>query len=276
MSKIKKVTIAISILFLLILTLIIYTNLTSLYRNMAILKLVYNKKIRVNELKSLKQDRDGNTYFLERESKIKIEKNFILLREGDKFSDLYLETLKIEKISNNGYKLVSTKSKVDIPTQKNKKPTTLTKNDIDSIKYKIDKLNSDFYLEMERLKAKFEKNSLETVMKINTFLKKSELPSDVKSQIGVVFNDNINLFYVSDLLIELIDKLKKNENYNGYKKELKNLTNIYNSCIKLDKNKLDKNETFNLYDLITKDQKIYFDELELVTIEKYIEKVTLF
>ena len=194
MSKIKKVTIAISILFLLILTLIIYTNLTSLYRNMAILKLVYNKKIRVNELKSLKQDRDGNTYFLERESKIKIEKNFILLREGDKFSDLYLETLKIEKISNNGYKLVSTKSKVDIPTQKNKKPTTLTKNDIDSIKYKIDKLNSDFYLEMERLKAKFEKNSLETVMKINTFLKKSELPSDVKSQIGVVFNDNINLF----------------------------------------------------------------------------------
>jgi len=243
---------------------------------MAILKLVYNKKIRVNELKSLKQDRDGNTYFLERESKIKIEKNFILLREGDKFSDLYLETLKIEKISNNGYKLVSTKSKVDIPTQKNKKPTTLTKNDIDSIKYKIDKLNSDFYLEMERLKAKFEKNSLETVMKINTFLKKSELPSDVKSQIGVVFNDNINLFYVSDLLIELIDKLKKNENYNGYKKELKNLTNIYNSCIKLDKNKLDKNETFNLYDRITKDQKIYFDELGLVTIEKYIEKVTLF
>ncbi|HOV13754.1 MAG TPA: hypothetical protein PK771_05680 [Spirochaetota bacterium] len=240
-----------------------------------LLNLFLKNKDEFNKIVYIKVDNQNNIY-IGKKNQIKKELDFLSLNEGDSFSELYLKIYKIQEYSHKSFKLVDSNIKILSINLKdirkiNNKMITIKKNDIDTIKSKIDKINNDLNLEIEKLKARYEKSNREAIKKINNYLKKSSLSDEVKSQIYSVFNNEINQKNIPEFIIELINYFEKNTiNEKNYDKEVRFFKQLLKESITIDK----KNDV-SLYDIIY-NKKIYFEKLEIVIFDFYEEKYTLF
>ncbi|OHD08405.1 MAG: hypothetical protein A2Y34_07965 [Spirochaetes bacterium GWC1_27_15] len=206
--------------------------------------------------------------------------NFLDLKEGDYADNLLLINYKIQKYSNNTYKLVENETKIfDQDKIDFIKRKTFTRNDIDTIKSRMDKISNDFILELEKFRSNYEKENQKIILQINNHLKNSILPEDLKKQIYSIFNQKENLKDIDEFLEDLSNEL---DNYSKieekYKKESYFFKNLYKNCIKLErvseKTVNNKIEKLSLYDFIYYKTDIYFDTLKNVN-QKFLQSAPL-
>ena len=228
--------------------------------------ILLNYYIKANEefkkIISIEIDFVSKKYIIKKNKHLIENMNFVSLTEGKEINEIYLNNYKIKEYSGKKYKLITIRTKINLNISKNYTKIKISKNDIDTIKSKIDKLNDDFYLEIDKLKAKYENKNQKIIKTINSYLKKSNLPFEIKEQIYSVFNDNSNLKNIPDFLSELIYSLEKSKNNQSvYSKDLLFFKKLYNKAFKLD-----KEGQMNIYNAIYNNI-FFFDNILLVTFE---------
>lgn len=228
--------------------------------------LKYNKDFK--NIISININIEKKRYILTKRRAIIQEINFLELKEGLLFDEIYLPTYRVDYNFNNIYKIEKSNIKIFPNNLKKVNEKTINKNDIDTIKSKMDKVNDDFYFEIDKLKNKYESQNRDIVKKINNYLKNCKLPVEIKNEITLVFNNEANLKNISEFLSELIVTLK--ENYNSENKQEKDVIffeKMYNNIIKFENMK-----DLNILDILY-NKKIFFDRIEVVNYELYnIEK----
>ncbi|HPO49759.1 MAG TPA: hypothetical protein PLO89_05480, partial [Spirochaetota bacterium] len=262
--KLKK---GLILLFLVFLVIFAFSSFSCfrvfLIENFLLTKLYFIDRKDFKNIISIETDLKTNSYILKK--KVPSVKNidFLKLVEGTEFDEMYLNNYKINEKTRGKYSLSRVKSKIPLlPVKKNSR-VVINKNDIDTIKSKIDKLNDDFYIEIDKLKSKYENKNLKILKKINKYVKKKTLPYEIREQIYSVFNEKSNFRNIPDYLLELINSLKlANEENNGYQKEILFFEKLYKNSIILN-----KNGEIGIYSIIY-DKKVFFDNIDLVTFEE--------
>lgn len=253
-------------IFALVILIMILLNKSQFYSNMEnritkeiiLLKYRIENREKFDNIKEIKIFKNSTKYILTIKNPIEKRVNFLSLGEDERFNELYLINYKIEEYSKNNYRLKEIKTKI-FPDTQDSLPVKINKNDIDTIKYKIDKINNDFYLEIDKFRSRYESTNIKNIKKINSHLKSSNLPQNIKDQIYSVFNDENNLKNIPEFIYDLIDSMKLFKNTEStYNSTITFLEKIYNESLKID-----KTDIYNLYDSIY-NYKLYFDNLEIV------------
>jgi class 3 adenylate cyclase/CHASE2 domain-containing sensor protein len=198
-------------------------------------------------------------------------KDFSDLKEGERYDAVDVETLRISYNNDNSCYL--SRSYVRVYDQlksaiKNRKP--LTKNNIYSIKERMDKTNGDFQLELDNFRSTYEKQNRQIVKNIKSHIIGSRMPVEFKDQINQVFGNEENLKDTDELLYELSANMNKaQESDKKFKDDALFFTKLYEQCIKLDRTSEE-----NIYDYLYKGKKFYFDRLRTAN-EKYFMSIAL-
>ncbi len=144
------------------------------------------------------------------------------------------------------------------------KRTRLENNSIELVKSKIDKLNDDFLLELNKILLRIEKNNDIIAKKIILTINSSNLPVDLKNQIEFIFSIKENLLILDTFLYDLIEIIKSQNNNGNYSKILNFLIDFESKLLRLDKDLIInfdglENTGYSAYDLLYENKKIYLD-----------------
>lgn len=96
------------------------------------------------------------------------------------------------------------------------------KYSLDLIKIRIDKINSDFWLDVDKWRGRISRNNRKIASNILDYAKKSKLPDKIKWQIGTVFSVDENIINIEFYINELIHVLDSA----GFKKQTDKLKRI--------------------------------------------------
>lgn len=145
------------------------------------------------------------------------------------------------------------------------------KNSIDSIKMKMDKINYDFQLELERWRGRFIKKNKMVISDVINFVKKSNMPEVLKKDVSLMFgNDSIILEsekYLEEL-INVLEDLESESKNELYGEELCFLRKKYAELYKIHIKDKVGDLTFSVYDFFKMKNIFISDDLQLVLKKK--------
>jgi CHASE2 domain-containing sensor protein len=197
--------------------------------------------------------------------------DFSDLKSGDYYDSINVDTFRISYDKNHECILVRSLSPVfDQTGTRIKDRKILSRNNIYTIKDRMDKLTNDFQLELDNFRSIFEKQNRGIIKKIMDHLSASVLPDESKDQIRQVFANDDNIKDTDELLSDLCENLRKiSLTERKFDKEELFFRKLYDKCLKID-----RNTNNSIFDYLYKDKKFYFDKL-LVSKEKYFKSVPL-
>lgn len=150
------------------------------------------------------------------------------------------------------------------------------KNSIDSIKMKMDKINYDFQLELERWRGRFIKKNKMVISDVIKFVKKSNMPEVLKKDVILMFgNDSIILDSESYLeeLINVLENMEDGSKNELYGEELSFLRKKYAELYKIHMKDKVGELTFSVYDFFKMKNIFISDSLQLVSKRKiFVQK----
>ncbi len=157
-------------------------------------------------------------------------------------------------------------------------------NSIDSIKMKMDKINYDFQLELERWRGRFIQKNRKFISEIVGFVNNSNLPATLKKDVAVMFDANQVFWDFEGYLEELISVLNNMQLESGdyrYQDVLDFLRGKYVQLYKIKLKDEMGDEKFSVYDFFKSDSFFISDNLKAVLkrdilIQKdYLDKIDL-
>lgn len=150
------------------------------------------------------------------------------------------------------------------------------KNSIDSIKMKMDKINYDFQLELERWRGRFIKKNRAVISDVIKFVKKSNMPEVLKKDVILMFGNDSIILESESYLEELINVLENMESDSGnelYGEELSFLRKKYAELYKIHMKDKVGELTFSVYDFFKMKNIFISDSLQLVSKRKiFVQK----
>jgi len=177
---------------------------------------------------------------------------------------IYLKNV-IFSINNNTFTLKSDNVLLFDQTEVQfTKRSGLENNSIELVKSRIDKLNDDFLLELNKVLLRVEKNNAIIAKIIIHSLRFSNLPVDLKKQIEFIFSIKENLLILDTFLFDLIEIIKSQNNNGVYNKVLDFLIDSESKLLRLDRDCLInfdglENTGYSAYDLLYENKKVYLD-----------------
>lgn len=228
-----------------------------------------------NRLKKIQFNDADNTLFSFQEKNTQL---FLLLEyvKDISFSDL-VNTKQYLKIYYQSYTIFLDKEDNSLHLKKkffvvhdcSGKP--FDNNAIDSIKMKMDKINYDFQLELERWYGRFIQRNHMIISEIIKFINSSELPEILKDDVISISENNSLILDYEDYLNELINTLENAEadlQQSLYQDELNFLRKKYAELYKIkSENEVDGIE-LSVYDFFKIDTVFISDNLKLVSNRK--------
>ncbi|MCG8573218.1 MAG: hypothetical protein MJB14_24045 [Spirochaetes bacterium] len=180
------------------------------------------------------------------------------LKKGLYIDALSLKIPEIKYTNENNLFSIHFDSKI-LYSQKNEQlntRSTLNSNQIDTIKAKIDKLNTDFYIELNKLRSRIETHYQQKIEKLTKYLRNSDLDIHYQMDILSVFLKEENFFYTGDFLVELSELFEKISQENSkYKKDYLFFKRLANQCYRINPDRVifnvsDQSRLLSLRDLI--------------------------
>ena len=177
--------------------------------------------------------------------------------------DIYYQSYMIYFDKNNNSLLL--KDNLSLVYDSLSKP--FDNNSIDSVKMKMDKINYDFQLELERWYGRFLQKNRKIISEIIYFINNSKLPEILKKDVASMFGNDLIILDSEDYLRELISVLENIKNESGeslYDNEIIFLRKKYAELYKI-KEKIDVNVgNISVYDFFKTNNIFISDNLKIV------------
>jgi hypothetical protein len=140
-------------------------------------------------------------------------------------------------------------------------------NYIDSIKMKMDKINYDFQLELERWKGRFAQKNRKVIAEIIHFVNNSNLPVTLKKDVTLMFDNNLVLWdfevYLEEF-ISLLNNMQVKSNDMKYQDVLDFLQKKYAQLYKIKLKDEIGDDKSSVYDFFKSDNLFISDNLKAV------------
>lgn len=140
-------------------------------------------------------------------------------------------------------------------------------NYIDSIKMKMDKINYDFQLELERWKGRFAQKNRKVIAEIIHFVNNSNLPATLKKDVTLMFDNNLVLWdfevYLEEF-ISLLNNMQVKSNDMKYQDVLDFLQKKYAQLYKIKLKDGIGDDKSSVYDFFKSDNLFISDNLKAV------------
>lgn len=146
-------------------------------------------------------------------------------------------------------------------------------NSIDSVKMKMDKINYDFQLELERWYGRFIQRNHVVISEIIEFMNNSRLPEILKNDVISILENNSLILDYEDYLKELINTLENAETdlQRGlYQEELNFLRKKYGELYKIKSENEVNGMKLSVYDFFKINNVFISDDLKLVLDRKML------